>query len=988
VTSPRATRTAGALVLALTAGLQIAQAAPASADTVAVNVDGTTLGGTYQGVGAVFSNGMTKLLMDYPAAQRQAILDLLFSPKYGASLQHLKIEIGSDANTSAGTEPSHTRSATDLDVTRGASLWLAQQAKLRNPALTVDALRWGTPAYVDTDAERYQYYKTFLDGAKSQYGLDFDYLGAERNEHTSSSDWAPTGASRNFVVNTLRPGLDADGYADVSLTAADSNTGWWIADRVAADPDLKDALGALTVHYRQDSTSTARGLGLPLWNGEDLAPFRGDWLTGPLDMANRIIRTYAVGRMTLYEMHPAIEAGYPNTPFNFKSIMTAQEPWSGHYTVESGLWTTAHFTQFTQPGWRYVDSATTSDGRGGTLTVKDPASANWSMVLLNTGATPRTFTVSLSNGIAASTLRHWRSTATAAFVQQTDVTVAGGSFSVTLPPYAISSLTTTSGQQKGSPANPAAAPFALPYTDAFDTYAVGDMPKYSSDQGGAFEVAADGANKVLAQVITAATKPVDWKYRPTPEPYTLLGSLDWRNYEAEVRGRLPDGTGYLLLGGRINHTAKSAAPADGYDLKVDADGAWTVRAGANPIASGTVAGFAVTAWHGLKLRFNGTSLQAYIDGLMVADLTHTSFASGQIVLGSGYHRADFDDLAIRPITLSPQSVTRYADNDGRLRYTGTWVTEDGNYDTFTRTTSMSRHAGDTMEFSFNGTTTSIVGTRDVDGGQADVYVDGVLSGTLDTYAATRQYRRAIYQVPAAAAGNHTVRLTVKGTKQAASLDTLVRVDAVETIGGTGLLTPAAAAPPRTVVHDTFDAYPDGTLGQEFRVAPDVQKLDWLEGSPCAVVSVPSATDKSFACADTSTTASAETSREFPRTGSGLVTVAFRFQQTAVGAWTRMFVSSGPDTAIQLYDTPTGLAFLDGAGTYHPLVAISANTWYDVRLVIDTSARTFDAYLNNSVVLNGESYTDPAVTDISSIQLRTGTAPTTTLRVDFLSVKVG
>ncbi|BCJ64086.1 hypothetical protein [Polymorphospora rubra] len=987
----RRTLATGTAVLLAATLCQVVTAGPAGADTVTVGIDGGTLGRTYEGVGAVFSNGMNKLLMDYPPAQRDDILDLLFTPKFGASLQHVKIEIGSDANTSAGTEPSHTRSATDFDITRGTQLWLAQQARLRNPDVPLDALRWGTPAYVDTDAERYRYYKSFLDGAADEYGLDFDYLGPERNEHTTSADWGPTGPARDFVVDTLRPGLDADGYADVKLTAADSNTGWWIADRVTADPALKSALHSMNVHYNQESTANARNSGLALWNGEDLAPFRGDWVTGPLDTANRIIRSYAVGRMTKYEMHPAIEAGYPNTPFNHKSIMVAQTPWSGHYSIETGLWVTAHFTQFAEPGWKYVDSATTVDSRGGVMTVKDPAGADWSTILLNTSAAPRTYQVTLSGGITASSLSRWQTTAAAQFVQQPNVAVSGGTFSVTVPAYSISSLTTTTGQRKGTPAAavPTSTQFPLDYTDNFDSYAVGKNPRYTSDQGGAFEIATEGSGRALEQVITASTRPVDWKYRATPDPYTLLGSLEWRNYEVEVDAKLTDSTGYLLLGGRVNHTAKSAAPADGYDLRVDAAGNWALRVGGNAVRSGTIAGFAAGAWHTLRLRMHGTNIKAFVDSTLLTEIEHTSFASGQVVLGSGYHRARFDNLAIRSVG-SPVSVTRYTDDDPRLRWTGTWLDLDGNYDTFTRTTTASRRGGDELNFSFHGSTASIIGARGVDGGRADVYVDGVFQTTIDTYATAPEYRRAIFQSPSLPTGNHTIRLVVKGTGQAPAVDTLVRVDAVESIGGTGLLTPGGTAPARTVVHDTFDAYPTGTVAGGFLAAPDVQPLDWTAPAQCVVAEVPSVGDKSFVCTDTSTTGAVEAVRDFPRTGSGTVTVEYRFKQDAVGRWTRMNVGAGPvDNAIELYDTDTsGLALRRADDTYVPLGTITPDTWYVVRLVIDTGAREFDAYLNGTPVLSDQAYTNPTLVDVDRAKFRTGNSPTVVLALDYVSVTVG
>ena len=48
-------------------------------------------------------------LSDYPEEYRNQILDLLFKPKFGASLQQIKVEIGGDVNSTDATEPSHAR---------------------------------------------------------------------------------------------------------------------------------------------------------------------------------------------------------------------------------------------------------------------------------------------------------------------------------------------------------------------------------------------------------------------------------------------------------------------------------------------------------------------------------------------------------------------------------------------------------------------------------------------------------------------------------------------------------------------------------------------------------------------------------------------------------------------------------------------------------------------------------------------------------------
>ena len=55
------------------------------------------LGAVFDGVGAISGGGATsKLLVGYPEPQRTEVLDMLFRPQWGASLQILKVEVGGD----------------------------------------------------------------------------------------------------------------------------------------------------------------------------------------------------------------------------------------------------------------------------------------------------------------------------------------------------------------------------------------------------------------------------------------------------------------------------------------------------------------------------------------------------------------------------------------------------------------------------------------------------------------------------------------------------------------------------------------------------------------------------------------------------------------------------------------------------------------------------------------------------------------------------
>ena len=127
---------------------------------------------TYKGNAMVSANNSSRLLLDYKAENEAAyweILEHLFGES-GVGITHLKIEMGSDVNSSSGTEPSVMRYEDEVcDVTRGAGFQLAADAKKINPDLTLDMLYWSEPLWItnsaDVYAARYKWYKAILDKA-------------------------------------------------------------------------------------------------------------------------------------------------------------------------------------------------------------------------------------------------------------------------------------------------------------------------------------------------------------------------------------------------------------------------------------------------------------------------------------------------------------------------------------------------------------------------------------------------------------------------------------------------------------------------------------------------------------------------------------------------------------------------------------------------------------------------------------------------------
>jgi hypothetical protein len=87
------------------------------------------------------------------------------------------------------------------------------------------------------------------------------------------------------------------------------------------------------------------------------------------------------------------------------------------------------------------------------------------------------------------------------------------------------------------------------------------------------------------------------------------------------------------------------------------------------------------------------------------------------------------------------------------------------------------NAGDELDIAFNGTGISITGNWVKDGGKADVYVDGILRHSIDTYYdfANQQHVESILHILNLQPGDHNVRLVVKGEKRSESAGTRVYI---------------------------------------------------------------------------------------------------------------------------------------------------------------------------------------------------------------------
>lgn len=616
-----------------------------------IKVTDTNEGRLFEGIGALSAGASSRLLSDYPEEYRNQILDLLFKPKFGASLQQIKVEIGGDVNSTDGSEPSHARTRDELlkpepaFYQRGYEWMILEEARKRNPSIFIDCLEWGCPGWIGNgkyySRENADYIAAFLNGARLYHNLNFDFTGIW-NEKKPDYNW----------IKLLRSTLDSSGLKDVKIIAADFFD-WDIAAAMAGDKELFEAVFALGIHYNErwqqkpySSTEIARSLNKSLRNSEG-GPWRGDW-DGFEYLVKLYNRNYITGKATNVITWSLITSYYDNLSLPGSGLMTAKTPWSGHFEIQPALWAAAHTTQFAQPGWRYIDTACGFLSKGSYVTLKSPDNQNYSIIIETADTSgSQTVTFQFDNSYNKKTLHVWKSTREKCeFERQPDIKVKNNSFTILLEGRSAYSITTTTGQTKGFYKSPENTPFPFPWKTDFEEQETGKPSKYFMDQAGVFEIAEreDGKGKCMKQVIDK--QGIEWEIGQNPSVETVIGDTAWADYEVNVNVRIAENTGTAKIMGRVMEVHRGNDNPEGYWFKITTGSNWTLNAGSQKLASGH-ADFPPFTWHSMVMRLNGNKIAVLINNKEVVSVTDTQYTHGLAGLGSDFNYAEFDDFEIK-----------------------------------------------------------------------------------------------------------------------------------------------------------------------------------------------------------------------------------------------------------------------------------------------------------------------------------------------------
>ena len=626
------------------------EAAPGPAGDIAgpsctINLNSQKSVNRFDGLGALVSYG--KLLYDYPQKQRDEILDYLFLPGYGASLQILKVELGYDGNNTAMSWPSYRREIDEKPVfDRGYGVWYMKEAKKRNPDIILSALHWGYPAWATTDRLKADFVADYVIGLHKEHGLHIDYIGGNQNESVITPG----------VTKLIRKKLDEAGLQDVKIICADEGARtprFRVLDRMSEDKEYANVVDVIGVHYKGRPASfmpqKAYSFGKPIWSSEDGG---GNYVnkSSGRQWTDQLMKLLQDVRITGVIRWLATASIYDNMPWPNNGIMKTKEPWSGHYEIGTNLWAFAHFTQFIKPGWRLMDTGSylvpdgNGQGYGRYVAYCDPATGDYSVVITtyaNLDAGGIDIRIKTDKKLKQGRLNVWRShfeSPEEQFIKVSEIEPdIKGFYDIHLDKDCVYTISTTTGQGKGSTSVPAGFTFPLPYEDSFDGYEAGRMPKYFVDAHGTFEISEMGGNKVLRQTIRH--KPVIWHSGDhIAQPVSEIGDMKWKDYSVQIDAML-ENEGSVMLGGRIDPYLENNQEykLQGHWLYLNDKGEWklTLRNKTEETvkASGKVS-FGINEWTTLKLEMKGNRIAAFIGEEKVAEVTIKYPETGNVAIAT------------------------------------------------------------------------------------------------------------------------------------------------------------------------------------------------------------------------------------------------------------------------------------------------------------------------------------------------------------------
>ena len=637
------------------------------ASTYVVSIAGG-VGQRFDGVGGLSGGGCTsRLLADYSTESYDQIMDYLFLPGFGASLHILKVEIGGDTESGAGTEPSHMHSANDENYERGYEWKIMVEAKRRNPNITLVALSWGFPGWVGEGQQSpwtnstVTYTLKWLLGAKKYYNLDIDYIGI----------WNERGWDKGYTLS-LKAAITAAGLK--TKIVGHDTVAWDVCDTLSKDPEWAAAVDVIGSHYPGSTLKPdCPALNKTQWASEDMSV---DWNSGALCWARVLVDNYVRANITGTIAWDLVNSFYDRLRFAGDGILRAVEPWSGYYQIGRVVWAAAHWGQFTKAGWFFLEHGKgvgLLDNGGSYVALTDPTGQQLTIIVqtmphdssqcawshsppYNTIEQTATFQLDTSFAHITQLFVFFSNFTTTdvnqSFIYQGITALNNGSFTLQLPVGILYTISTINGTKGTYGIPPNSTRFSLPYADDFDKWAVFQEAPFFADQTGVWEIVdtASSHGKVMRQMVTEP--PIAW-CGDAPYPFSIIGDSYWQQTLTVSADVLIEsvGTAFVAVGVSTGscYASRVGSPAIVFSISTTNNGLWQLTASTNIIMPLSYGNTTVTpgTWYNIKLSVLSDHSEAYINGNLVGrcGLNATS-SSGLAAIGSSWNYVQFDNFRL------------------------------------------------------------------------------------------------------------------------------------------------------------------------------------------------------------------------------------------------------------------------------------------------------------------------------------------------------
>jgi TPP-dependent pyruvate/acetoin dehydrogenase alpha subunit len=147
------------------------------------------------------------------------------------------------------------------------------------------------------------------------------------------------------------------------------------------------------------------------------------------------------------------------------------------------------------------------------------------------------------------------------------------------------------------------------------------------------------------------------------------------------------------------------------------------------------------------------------------------------------------------VDVTSASMVSLNDTNSAFVYAGTWSTSTP-VSAYQSNNHFSNTTGSYYQVSFTGTQATIYTEKNSNMGIVGVSVDGAAEAMADAYNGSRIEQSLLYSTPTLAAGAHTLRVRITGTKRAASTGYYATADRVD-VTSSSTTTPSATPAPTT-----------------------------------------------------------------------------------------------------------------------------------------------------------------------------------------------